>query len=140
MREARICGVPDVDLAGQHGGTVNPAHFAGHDLIILLCPADERAAASELAKYNELAPTLAHHDAYMMAICRANAGEPASRILVSNDDDRAWGALGKCLNDTEEPNQDEGGVLLFGRGGCLTRVWRGAGHVNEVAEAIGERM
>lgn len=140
MQEAHAYGLPDVDLAGQQGGKVNPADFAGHDLVMLLCPADKSAAATELAAYNGLANALAYNDAYMVAICCAEAGAPASRILVSNDSERAWQAVGKCLDGTDKPDPEEGAVLLFGRGGCLTKVWRGVGHANEIAKALGERM
>ena len=140
MQAAQAYGVPDIQLAGQQGRTVNPADFAGHDLVMLLCPADKRAAATELAAYNGLADALAYNDAYMVAICCAEARAPASRILVSNDAERAWNAVGKYLNGTEKPDPEEGAVLLFGRGGCLTKVWRGVGHAHEIAKALGERM
>lgn len=140
MQDAQAYGVPDVDLAGQQGNNLNPADFAGHELVMLFCPAEQEAAVAELAAYNGLSDALAYNDAYLVAICQAEAGTPASRILVSNDSDRAWNALGKCLDGTERPDPDEGAVLLFGRGGCLTKVWRGVGHANEVAQALGERM
>lgn len=140
MQDARSYGIPDVELAGHQGGSVNPADFAGHDVVMLLCPADGKAAAAELAGYNGLAPALSYNDAYMIAICCAEAGAPASRILVSNDSELAWKAVGKCLDGTEKPDPAEGAVLLFGRGGCLRKVWHGVGHANDVAKALGERM
>jgi hypothetical protein len=140
MQDAQAFGVPNVDLAGRQGGTVNPADFAGHELVILFCPAEKEAAAAELTAYNSLADSLAYNDAYMVAICGDEAGSPASRILLSTDTERAWKAVSKCLDGTEKPDPAEGVVLLFGRGGCLTRVWRGIGHADEVAKALGERM
>jgi hypothetical protein len=140
MQNAQAYGVPDVELAGQQGSKVNPADFAGHELVMLFCPAGKHAAAAELAAYNGVAEVLAYNDAYMVAICCAEAGSPASRILLSSDTERAWAALGKCLDGNERLDPDEGAVLLFGRGGCLTKVWRGVGHANEVAKALGERM
>jgi hypothetical protein len=140
MQETQAFGVPHVDLTSQQGGTVNPADFAGHELVMLFCPAEKEAAVAELAAYNALSDALAYNDAYMVAICGAEAGPPASRIVVSADMGLAWHALAKCLDGTKKPDPDEGAVLLFGRGGCLTKVWRGVGHANEVAEALGERM
>lgn len=139
MQDAHAIGVPNIDLAGQHGGTVNPADFAGHELVMLFCPADRETAAAELAAYDGLADALSYNDAYLVAICGADAGASASRMLISNDTERAWDAVGECLDRMTNPAPDDGAVLLFGRGGCLTKVWRGIGHANEVAQALGER-
>lgn len=140
MQEAHACGIPDIQLTGQDGRMVNPSDFAGHDLVMLLCPADEKAAEQELASYNGLADALAYNDAYMIAVCGAQAGPPASRITICADADRAWAAVEKCLDGKEQLSPDEGAVLLFGRGGCLRKAWRGAGHSREVADALGDRM
>lgn len=140
MQDAQAYGVPNIDLAGQHGRAVNPADFAGHELVMLFCPAEKKTGAAEMAAYNGLADALAYNDAYMVAICGSDGGAPASRILVSNDTERAWDAVVQCLDGTNKLDPDEGAVLLFGRGGCLTKVWRGAGHADEVAMALGERM
>lgn len=140
MQDTRAYGIPDIELAGQHGATVNPSNFAGHDLIVLFCPAEPLAAASELASYNALADALAYNDAFMVAVCCAEAGSPASRILISPDSERAWDAFGKCLDGTEHLRTGQGGVLLFGRGGCLRQTWHGTGHAGEVIRALGERM
>ncbi|HEU4956537.1 MAG TPA: hypothetical protein VFT40_02795 [Sphingomicrobium sp.] len=140
MRDKQAYGIPDIELAGQHGGTVNPSNFAGHDLVVLFCPADPLAAAKELASYNALADALAYNDAFMVAVCCAEAGLPASRILISADSERAWDAFGKCLDGTDHLRADQGGVLLYGRGGCLRQSWQGTGHAKEVIHALGERM
>lgn len=139
MHDDRAIGIPNIDLAGRHGGAVNPVDFAGHGLVMLFCAAEEKAAAAELAAYEGLANTLSHNDAYIVAICGAGAGPLASRMFISNDIERAWDAVGKCLNGANSRAPDDGAVLLFGRGGCLTKVWRGIGHADEVAQAIGER-
>lgn len=140
MQDAQAYGIPDIELAGQLGGTVNPSNFAGHDLIMLFCPPEPLAAASEFASYNALADALAYNDAFMIAVCGAEAGSPASRILISTDTERALDAFGKCLDGTERLRADQGGVLLFGRGGCLRQTWHGTGHAREVIQALGERM
>ena len=140
MPEKRTYGPPDIELAGQRGGTVNPANFAGHDLVVLFCPADPQAAAQELADYNALADALAFNDAYMVAICDRESGSPASRIALATNIDRAWDAFGGCSSKRERPEPGEGAVYLFGRGGCLRQIWEGVGHAKEVAQALGERM
>ena len=140
MQDAQAYGLPNVNLAGQQGGTVNPADFAGHELVLLFCPAEKEAAAAELTAYNGLSDALAYNDAYMVAVCCPEAGSPASRILTTTDAERAWSAVGRCLDGAARPDPKKGAVLLFGRGGCLTRVWRGPGNANEVARSLGERM
>jgi peroxiredoxin len=140
MEDTRAYGIPDIELAGQQGGTVNPSNFLGHDLILLFCPAEPLAAASELASFNSLADALAYNDAFMIAVCCAEAGSPASRILISTDAERARDAFGKCLDGAKRLHTDQGGVLLFGRGGCLRQSWHGTGHAREVIQALGERM
>jgi hypothetical protein len=140
MPSTRRYAIPDVDLAGQHGGTVNPSHFAGHELVVLFCPADPIAAAKEMTSYNAVAEALAYNDAYMVAVCGADAGPPASRTLMTSDSERAWEAFGKCLDRSKRFNAEQGGVLLFSRGDCLQSVWHGTGHASEVIQALGERM
>jgi hypothetical protein len=141
MPEHRTYGLPDIELAGMKGTTVNPASFAGHDMVVLFCPADRQAAAGELAAYNSLAERLAFNDAYMVAVCDPEAGAPASRISVARDPEkRAWNAFSKCVHKNERPPPGEGAVFLFGRGGCLRRAWQGTGHAEEVMRQLGERM
>jgi hypothetical protein len=140
MPSARTLGVPDIELAGAEGRTVNPSDFAGHDLVVLFCPADRQSAARELADYNALADALAYNDAYMIAVCGPEAGLPASRISVATDAERAWEAFSSCIGKRERPSQAEGAVFLFGRGGCLRQMRPGVGHAKEVGQWLGERM
>lgn len=140
MPDAQSLGLPDVELAGAEGRSVNPSHFAGHDLVVLFCPADRDAAARELAAYNAITGDLAYNDAYMIAVCDAGAGEPASRICIASDTDHAWEAFRPCLDGHQQSSVTSGAAFLFGRGGCLRKVWRGCGYAAEVAEALGERM
>jgi len=132
-------GLPDVELAGVEG-TVNPSNFAGHDLVLLFCPADREKAAEEMADYNARADALAYNDAYMVAVCDPQAGRPASRIAVACDAERAWEALGKWREKNERLSPVDGVTFLFGRGGTLRKVWPGAGHASEVMQALAERM
>ena len=140
MQDSRTLGLPDVELAGADGATVNPSNFAGHDLVVLFCPPDRQAAARELAEYNSLADALTYNDAYMVAVCDPGEGKAASRVCIASDAGRAWEAFGKCLDNQERDSTAEGATFLFGRGGCLRKVWPGVGHANEVMQALGERM
>jgi hypothetical protein len=140
MQDPRTIGLPDVELTGAQGAKVNPSNFAGHDLVVLFCPEDRKAAAQEMAEYNMLTDALAYNDAYMIAVCDPEAGLPASRISIASDAKRAWDAFGKCLDDHQGGPRGEGTVFLFGRGGCLRQVWQGVGHASEVARALNERM
>jgi peroxiredoxin len=140
MPETKALGLPDVELAGVQGAKVNPSNFAGHDLVVLFCPKDRQAAARELADYNALADSLAYNDAYMVAVCDPNAGEPASRICIASDSEHAWAAFSHCLGKSQRASTAAGAAFLFGRGGCLRQMWQGVGHATEVAQALGERM
>lgn len=139
MPESLTYGVPDIQLPGP-SGQVNPSDFAGHDLIVLFCPADKDDAARELADYNGLTHQLAFNDAYMVAVCDKDAGSPASRISTANTASRAWAAFSRCLSPHERSAPEDGAVFLFGRGGCLRKAWRGSGHAKEVIRSLGERM
>lgn len=44
-------GIPDVELQKPGGGTVNPANFIGHEIVVLFCPADREEAARDVAQY-----------------------------------------------------------------------------------------
>lgn len=140
MPETKTLGLPDVELAGADGASLNPSYFAGHDLVVLFCPADRQAAAQELADYNALTDALAYNDAYMVAVCEPTTGRPASRICIASDTDHAWEAFSKCLGKHPRALVKDGAVFLFGRGGCLRQVWQGVGHAKEVAQALDERM
>lgn len=140
MPEMQTYGPPDVELTGRQGHMVNPANFAGHDLVVLFCPSDSNAAAQELAEYHALAEGLTYNDAYMIAICNREARPPASRIVLATDIDRAWDAFSQCSSKRRRPYPDDGAVFLFGRGGCLRKSWEGAGHAREVMRTLAERM
>lgn len=134
-------GIPDIELPLPEGGTVNPSDFAGHELVVLFCPLDRVAAARELADYNRHADQLSNNDAWMVAVCDDPKTLPASRITLAADPDLgAWRAFGECLDPPEQIPRGGGAAFLFGRGGCLTRVWQGPGHVDDVVKELGERM
>jgi len=134
-------GIPDIELPLPKGGTVNPSDFAGHELVVLFCPLDRDAAARELADYNRSADQLSHNDAWMIAVFDDTKTLPASRMALAADPDLgAWRAFGESLAPPRQLPREEGAVYLFGRGGCLTRVWQGSGHATDVIGELGKRM
>jgi peroxiredoxin len=141
MAFIRTCALPDIELSGANGSRVNPSDFAGHELIVLFCPAKLPDATQELAEYNALADAIAFNDAYMIAICDPKAGSPASRVTLASDPQGlAWNLLAECLSPQERMEPDKGAAFLMGRGGCLKRSWHGSGHAQSVRHALGERM
>jgi hypothetical protein len=134
-------GIPDIELPLTKGGTVNPTDFAGHELVVLFCPLDRVAAEREMADYNRQADQLSYNDAWMIAVGDAGKVEPASRMTLAREPGPgAWQAFGESLDPPRQLPRKEGAVFLFGRGGCLTRAWQGAGHAREVADELGRRM
>lgn len=134
-------GIPDIELLLPNGGTVNPTDFVGHELVVLFCPLDRDAAARELADYDRYADQFSFNDAWMIAVCDDTEALPASRITIAADPDLgAWRAFGECLDPPEQLPREDGAVFLFGRGGCVTRAWRGSGHANDVVKELGKRM
>ena len=141
MSARRTYGIPDIDLPLAKGGIVNPSDFAGHELVVLFCPLDRRAAERELADYNRNADQFSYDDAWMIAVGGGTNVLPASRMtLAAEPDRRAWEAFGETMDPPKRLPREEGAVFLFGRGGCLTRAWQGPGHANDVASELGKRM
>jgi hypothetical protein len=141
MTANRDFGIPDIELPCAKGGTVNPSFFVGHELVVLFCPSDRTAAAKELAQYNARADQLSYNDAWMVAVCDPVETLPGSRITLAGDEDlRGWRTFCGRLDPAVQLPRDEGAVFLFGRGGCLQRMWEGTGHAADVVEELGTRM
>lgn len=137
----RTCRLPDIELACAHGTRVNPSDFAGHQLLVMFCPANLPDAMHELEEYNSLADALAFNDAFLIVICDPNTGLPASRVTLASDPEGlAWEALAGCLEEEVQADRDKGAAFLLGRGGCLNRSWHGQGHAQSVRKALSERM
>lgn len=133
--------IPDISLPSPKGSTVNPSFFAGHELVVLFCPSDSAGAEKELADYNRHTDQLAYNDAWMVAVCDAIQTPPGSRISLAGDtDSRGWQSFCERLDPPKRPPREAGAVFLFGRGGCLQRMWEGSGHAAEVVEELGKRM
>lgn len=128
-------GIPDLELVCS-SGTVNPASFAGHDLIALFCPLDAAAAAQEIAAYRQHSVEFVERDAWLLTFaehCNDMSVDGGGRVLTIPDPNRnAWVAFRNLTELPEEMDRGSGATFLFTRGGGLHRYWHGAGHVEEV--------
>lgn len=129
-------GIPNIDLPWSCGGTINPGCFAGHQLLVLFLPSDERAQAAEFESYKKLADDLAGTDAWLLLIGTEQSKAQVKRnIPIALDrEGKAWQAF-KKLGKAARLDRAEGAAFLFTRGGTFHRVWPGQGHASEV---IGE--
>jgi len=128
-------GIPDLDLQWTCGGTVNPSCFAGHQLLVLFLPADERQQFAEFESYEQLSGELAGTDAWFLVIGGERAEGAKRKVPVALDPKgQAWAAFNKVANVRLE--RKEGAAFLFTRGGAFHRVWPGHGHASEVVDEL----
>ena len=134
-------GIPDVELQKPGGGTVNPANFIGHELVVLFCPADREEAARDIAQYALHMKDLCDSDAWIIGICDEVElpCERASFMMARDRDRLAWDAFDGLQNSRKRRPREKGAVFLFDRGGGLRRSWVGSGHASDVARAVGQR-
>ena len=134
-------GIPDVELHKPGGGTVNPANFIGHELVVLFCPADREEAARDIADYVSHMKDLCDTDAWIIGICEELEPpcEHATFTMARDRDRLAWDAFQGLENSRERTPREEGAVFLFDRGGGLRRSWAGSGHASDVARAVRQR-
>ena len=133
-------GIPDIELARTAGGTVNPACFVGHVLVVLFCPTAAESEAAELDVYRKLAPHLGYFDAWLVTVSETDSGAglaPTSAIADARDEDgSAWAAFREIAPAGSKLERTKGATYLFGRGGSLQRVWSGKGHASEVLDEL----
>lgn len=134
-------GIPDVELQKQGGGTVNPADFIGHEIVILFCSADREAAARDVADYALHRKDLCDSDAWIIGVCdEVDPPCEHTSFTMARDRDRlAWHAFQDLLEPHRRTPREEGAVFLFDRGGGLRRSWAGSGHATDVARAVRQR-
>ena len=129
-------GIPDIELGCASGNRINPASFAGHELIALFCPLDEAAATQEIEAYRRYSLAFAECDAWLLTFaehCDEFSVDGTARVLTIPDPDRqAWVAFRNLTARPEEMDRSRGATFLFTRGGGLHRHWHGTGHVDEV--------
>lgn len=133
-------GIPDLELGCSSGTKVNPASFAGHELIALFCPLDAAEAAREIGAYRHYCAEFVKRDAWLLTFvehCNDLSVDGVGRILTIPDPDRhAWVAFRNLTEHPEEMDRSSGATFLFPRGGGLHRYWHGAGHVDDVLSEL----
>ncbi|HJP68221.1 MAG TPA: hypothetical protein VJ846_04905 [Sphingomicrobium sp.] len=133
-------GIPDLELGCSSGTKVNPASFAGHELIALFCPLDPAAAGQEIATYRKHCAEFVERDAWLLTFAEDFGDlslEGVERVLMISDPERrAWVAFRNLTAHPQEMDRDSGATFLFTRGGGLHRYWHGAGHVEDVLSEL----
>ena len=136
-------GIPDVELPRAGGGTVNPADFVGHEVIVLFCPIDPEAAERDVADYVLHSNDFCESDAWVIGICdeeQPSCTHPEEPLTMALDEQGlAWRAFQDLLEPRRQTPREKGGVFLFDRGGGFRRSWAGSGHAADVARAVRER-
>ena len=136
-------GIPDVELPKVGGGTVNPADFVGHEVIVLFCPADAEAAERDVADYVLHLDDFCESDAWVIGICdkeQPPCAHPDGPLTMALDGQGlAWHAFQDLLEPGRQIPRKQGAVFLFDRGGGFRRSWAGSGHAADVALAVRER-
>lgn len=129
-------GIPDLDLQWTCGGTVNPSCFAGHQLLVLFLPLDERQQAAELDSYERLSNQLSGTDSWLLVVATGPTEIDRERkVPVAIDSTgRAWAAFTKVANI--KLDRPAGAAFLFTRGGAFHRVWPGPGRADEVVREL----
>jgi peroxiredoxin len=136
-------GIPDLELPCAKGGTLSPATFVGHQLIVLFLPTNDSMAAAEIGDYARHAQALSDSDAWLLGIIET--ADPSSTVLegchalATDPQSVAWNAFGGLLKEATSQERADGAVYLFGRGGGLQRVWFGSGHAKDIVQELQHR-
>lgn len=132
-------GIPNIALPRVVGGEINPADFAGHELVVFFCPSDPAAAAREIEEYRSRAGAFQDRGAWLVGVlsgCLAVRPDPpagTSHITLARDTEgQGWAAFEALLDVDQRTEEMQGGVFLFDRGGCLNRAWARTGHAQDV--------
>ena len=128
-------GIPDLQLGCASGSAINPASFAGHELIVAFAPLDPDEAAREIAAYGEYCAEFVRRDAWLLIFAEQCSGVPASAhhfTVIPDAERHAWVAFRDLTPHPEEMDRDSGAAFLFTRGGGLHRYWHGSGHAGDV--------
>ncbi len=126
-------GLPDLELSCSADRKINPASFAGHDLIVLFSPID--ASDQEIAAYRHHCDEFVKRDAWLLAFadeCDLHVSGQERVLTIADPERRAWTAFRDLTSHAEELDRGDGATFLFTRGGSLHRYWHGRGHVQDV--------
>ena len=133
-------GIPDIELTRTAGGTVNPACFVGHVLVVLFCPTAPEIEAAEVVEYQKLSSELSAFDGWLVTVSESASvpeQDPQRATAAARDaDGSAWAAFREIAPPALKLDRAEGATYLFGRGGSLQRVWPGRGHASEVLREL----
>ena len=129
-------GIPAIEICCSSGTKINPASFAGHELIVLFCPLDRDTAYAEVNAYLAHSAEFVSRDAWLLTFaeeCGDLSIDGGNRVLtVPDPKGRAWNAFRDLTRRPQEMDRKSGATFLFSRGGNLHRYWHGSGHVDEV--------
>lgn len=133
-------GIPDVDLPTSTGGTLNPACFAGHELLVAFLPSNSQQAAGELEAYRRQAERFVKADAWLLPVSPLSVAtsDPESKVLLDADG-AAWRAFADLAGPSAQLDRDRGAAFFFTRGGVLHRVWPGCGQLEEIVRELQSR-
>jgi hypothetical protein len=130
---------PDIWLQCEQGSPVNPAAFAGHELVVLFCPTSHDYAAREISSYLKHAESFTCRDAWVLIFAdNANtlAKQGQGMRIVADPERKAWVLFRDLTEEPEALDRADGAVFYFARGGGLSRYWQGSGHVRQVLKEV----
>ena len=140
QRTALKFGIPNLELGCPSGTKINPASFAGHELIALFCPTDAAEASQEITAYRQHCAEFVKRDAWLLTFvehCEDVSVDGVRRVLTIPDPQRhAWVAFRDLTPHPEEMDRSSGATFLFTRGGGLHRYWHGSGHVEDLLSEL----
>ena len=139
MLRSKVSRLPDIWLRCEQGSLVNPAAFAGHELVVLFCPTSDADAAREISSYLKHADSFVCRDAWVMIFADSPhtlAEQGHGMRILADPDRKAWVLFRDLTEDPEVLDRADGAVFYFARGGGLSRYWQGSGHVRRVLEEL----
>ena len=133
-------GIPDVALPRPRGGTVNPATFIGHALLVVFCPTDPVAEAAALEQYHGPNCDLSGYDAWLVVVGQdgehPRPKKESLAVTAHDPGDAGWKAFVSLAGSGTSLRRDEGATFLFSRGGSLHRVWKGVAPVADIMDGL----
>jgi len=136
-------GIPDMEFLRLSGGTVSPAAFAGHTLVVLFCPRDEAAESAALEQYSKAVCELSAYDAWLLVVVSQDGSsyleQKCSCAILFDSEGDGWNAFAKLADPEVLLDRDEGATFLFSRGGALHKAWKGIAPPEHVFHSLAER-
>jgi thioredoxin-dependent peroxiredoxin len=145
--------VPDVQLEGMQGETVNPTDFRGHKLVLYFYPKDDTSGCTREAQdFTALADSFEKEDTWILGISKDSPASHAKFTdkyglkvrLASDAEGKVCEAFGTWVEKRLYGRKYMGidrATFLVNRDGTIDRIWRKvkvAGHAEEVLAAARE--